>query len=168
MGFYSDRTAYWRSLAEAHTALQHGPTRTAFIRNVDDEMNAELFAKCHKKVLVYEGLSGRYEQSNDDPERILQTVLHFLVKAASIKASDVEAAKDEAYTIMEDFVARIMADANGEIGNCPVMMDIDNITFNESPEAFNNFFGWTLVINEKPTAHLVELDESRWTDSDNW
>ncbi len=163
MGFFANRTAYWQALAEKHTSLLDGPTQRSFFRmNGADEFDADIFNKCHRNVVVLMDFSGNYELDSDEADRVVRTQLHFYSKATDSTATAMEAAKDAAFVIMEDFVARILNDAAYE--NCPAIGDVDSVTFTEAPQHTTLFFGWALSITDKPTISRVEYTPAKWTD----
>lgn len=172
MGFFKDRSDYFKNLATLNKQVQHdgfitgteGPKRKSFFRLNNEE---ELLAACtnwaHFPCLVHFGYAGRYtENPNEVKKRSLLNDLLFLAKAIGpADMQSIQDAKDLAFRVMEEFIKKMCIEFE-ELGYCSNFnyIDMGMFSFSEYGPVNSTLYGWRLTFNDEtfPTEH----------DPDNW
>lgn len=168
MGFLKDRSDLYERLSRRHKLVLHKQEKRKSYHRLNDE--EELIAACvnwaHFPCVVHFGLSGKYsDRVNDIPKRNTVNELLFLSKSRSINADEIAVAKDEAFTVMEDFMAW-MIDQVENHGYCGPFENLsrDMFSFSEHGPVNANLFGWRLVFRDDTDA--PEFNSSNWIEEE--
>ncbi|OLY92289.1 hypothetical protein SAMN05444008_11555 [Cnuella takakiae] len=172
MGFFKDRSDYFKSLANKHKLVAHKRIEGKHEKNSFHRMNdeEELLAACvnwaHFPCVVHAGMSGRYTEGKQSlVKRKTTNQLMFLSKVDHPTNMDSrEACYDLTMEIMEDFIAFMLGEFH-EKGFCSNFSNIDLNRFSFSTVSFNgNLFGWQLTIEDDAFPDITNSDTSKWFD----
>lgn len=172
MGFFKNRSDYFKSLASTNKLVAHGvvvdaETRNSFHRFNDEE---ELVAGCvnfaHFPCVVHFGFSGRYVGDKTSiPKRRHSNALLFLSKVDDAMSMDqIETAYDQAFEVMEQFMSK-MYNEWSTLGYCSNFDNLDLSRFNFTPYGPVNAtqYGWLLQFDDDNYANNVsQFDASKW------
>lgn len=162
MGVFKNRSDYFKMLCQQHVLLLEQAGRKCFMRlNALDEADASVWNNAHSAIVIHEQVSGRFVPNGNNAVNRFSHVLYFLVKSGPL-ATDMELAKDKAFTICKDFAGRFMNDV--ESGMCSVFSDVADISFEETGPYSTSYYGWKLTFTEEPAG------DDRYTryDADAW
>jgi hypothetical protein len=171
MGFFKDRSDYFKLLAHLNKQVKHdqyvtgtsGPKRSSYYRlNNEEELAAACTNWAHPPFVVHFGYAGRYtENPGEVKKRSILNDLCFLVKAASTDMVAIEAAKDLAFSIMESFMTKMVTDSEDEAYCSPFAnIDLGMFSFTEHGPVNSVLYGWRLTFNDE--TFVEDSDENDW------
>lgn len=162
-GPYKKKSDYFKAFTEEHFLTAHltgTPPRNSFFRiNDEAEFDAAATNYSHFPCVVHVDASVRYKRDKPSlPRRITTNTLVFLSKLQRednpYQADAIEAAYDEAFTLMEDFIAWMVndMDTNGTCGEL-FILDLSKTNAEQVGPYEGNLYGWRFsFVDEKPAA----------------
>jgi hypothetical protein len=162
MGAFKNRSDYFKSFAEQHLQIAHNvELRNSFFRLNDEvEFDAAAANFSNFPCMVHWDSAVRYRRDKPSlPRRITSNTVTFLSRLDEAtypaKSDAIEIALDQAFTIMEDFIAWLVYDIDNNVGECGELFLLDlGRTAAHIVGPFNgNLIGWEFSFtDEKPGA----------------
>lgn len=162
MGAFKNRSDYFKSFAQQHKQLAHEVDgRNSFFRCNDEvEFDAAATNFSHFPCMVHWDSNVFYRRFRPSlPRRSTNNTLTFLARLDEItypaKSDAIEIALDEAFTVMEDFIAWLVRDDDTNVGECGELfiLDLGRTRAHIVGPFAGNLYGWEFsFVDEKPAA----------------
>jgi len=173
MGFFNDRTNYFKSIAHLNKLIAHnqeveGVTRASFFgMNDEDEVLAACVNWGHFPCMVQFDFSGRYTSNiTGEPKRKISNAIWILDKATVTNMASIQAAKDRSFEVIEQVISAMWDDFK-EQGFCGNLQYVDLAQFNFLPIGIvgSSLYGWQLNFGDDTQATAVTTkDPEQWYD----
>jgi hypothetical protein len=170
MGIFKNRSDYYKQLAidnklVAHTRDTGDGERNSFFRlNDEEELQAACVIWAHFPCVNHFGFDGRYTSNiNSVAKRKLSDDLLFLSKALATDMDGIEAAYDESFEVMEQWLSKMQNQFDTD-GSCSPfgVFDLSRCSF-QRYTVNGNLFGWLLSIEDEAYANEVnKFDATQW------
>src|SRR4051794_28022960 len=174
MSQFKQRSDYFKTIAHKNKLISHDrpiedgsiKLRKSFHRiNDEDELNAACSQWAHFPCVVHIGNDINYKQLGTGlPRKVTNNHLYFLTKVANpLSADAIEAAYDEAYTTMSQFINFMLHDLQ-QMEGCGELFLLDlNRSKSEMIGPINTtLFGWYLSFEDEQRATEFLYDEDSW------